>query len=61
MSGYINVWSEFYKLVEVTVCERLLFARASVGSLHLVAAVGSLARAAARIQEIEVQHAQRGE
>ena len=54
MSGYINVRSEFDKAVEVTICERLLFVRASVGLLHLVAAVGSLARAAARIQEIEV-------
>ena len=35
MSGYINVRSEFDKAVEVTVCERLLFVRASVGLLHL--------------------------
>ena len=40
MSGYINVRSEFDKTVEVTICERLLFVRASVGLLHFVAAVG---------------------
>ena len=51
MSVGINVRSELDKTVEVNIWKGLSFVCTSIGLLHLVVAVGSLARAAARIPE----------